>query len=239
MNAILYFHQGYTDIVNCMSFITIYNKQYNLLHVVIRNDFLPIVQFYIRHMNNVDIIPLDNHTTITNVVDVNSYDDVLFIGVHDVFRKDKYKGVFGSSVVRPPSFVDSFYTFYGIDSMERVNSFEFVRDYELETQKYNEIVKDNNEYVLYHEGQFHLPKIDNSSKIIYLDHSTELFFDYIKILENAKEIHMIDSVWACFVYLLDCKYKLFHNKPIYVYCKRFYSLMFSSPIKLNHWTLIS
>jgi hypothetical protein len=42
-------------------------------------------------------------------------------------------------------------------------------------------------------------------------------FLYIKILEYAKEIHVVDSFWAQFCYLLDAKYALFKNKPVYVY----------------------
>ena len=34
-------------------------------------------------------------------------------------------------------------------------------------------------------------------------------FDYIKIIENAQEIHLLDSVWGTLIYQLDAKYNLF------------------------------
>ena len=93
------------------------------------------------------------------------------------------------------------------------------------------------EYVLYHDTkEVEIPKKEDCT-IIQLDHLSDIFFDCIKILEDAKEIHMIDSVWACFIYLIDCKYKLFHDKLIHVYCKRSYFEMFTSPIKLDHWII--
>jgi hypothetical protein len=237
MNAILYFHQGFTDIVNCLSLITFYNKKYNRLHVVIRNDFANMVSFYIRCLKNVELILIEKDTPIMNVVNIYQYDHILFIGIYDIFRIDEYKGVYGKRK-ETGSFIDSFYTLYNIDPQYRVDGFEFVRDLELENTKYTKVVGTLKDYILYHDTNDVpiLPKKENP--FIQLDHISDIFFDCIKILENAKEIHMIDSVWACFLYLIDCKYKLFHNKSIYVYCKRSYYDMFTSPMKLDHWIIL-
>ena len=61
--------------------------------------------------------------------------------------------------------------------------------------------------------------------------------DYIKILENSKEIHLLDSVWGVFVYQIDAKYGLFKNIPITSHCLRGYMPMFTEPIKLNNWII--
>ncbi len=62
----------------------------------------------------------------------------------------------------------------------------------------------------------------------------------IKVLENATEIHLLDSVWGSLCYHLDCKYNLFKNKniPVYLYAKRGYEAMFSDPIKMDNWIII-
>ena len=59
----------------------------------------------------------------------------------------------------------------------------------------------------------------------------------IKVLENAIEIHLLDSVWGAFIYQLDAKYKLFQSKKIVLYAKRGYHKMFLSPVKLNNWII--
>ena len=60
----------------------------------------------------------------------------------------------------------------------------------------------------------------------------------IKVLENALEIHLLDSIWGAFIYQLDANYKLFQNKKIFLYAKRGYNIMFEQPIKLNNWIII-
>lgn len=67
---------------------------------------------------------------------------------------------------------------------------------------------------------------------------SNMFFDMIKVLENAIEIHLLDSVWGAVVYHLDAKYKLFENKKIILYSKRGYSSMFNEPVKLKNWLII-
>ena len=59
----------------------------------------------------------------------------------------------------------------------------------------------------------------------------------IKILENAIEIHLIDSIWGAFIYLLDTRYKLFRDKKIYLYPKRRWGKMFQEPLKLDNWVI--
>jgi hypothetical protein len=234
MSAILYFHQGFTDIMNCLSLITFYSKQYDSLRVVIRKDFIDVVIFYIKNLHNVLILPIGKDVAIMNIMNVYEYGDVLFIGVYDIFRMDQYNGAFSRN--HEGSFVDCFYNLYGVDSRHRIDSFEFERDFDLEESKYHCIVGAMKEYVLYHDTtDVSIEKSIND--YIQLDRCSNIFFDCLKILENAKEIHMIDSVWACFVYLVDCKYKLFHDIPIYIYCKRGYFDMFANPP--NNWTILS
>ena len=79
---------------------------------------------------------------------------------------------------------------------------------------------------------------DKTKNIINLNKISNIFFDYIKVLENAIEIHLLDSVWGTFIYMLDSKYKLFQNKKIYLYANRGYIAMFIDPIKLNNWIIL-
>ena len=66
---------------------------------------------------------------------------------------------------------------------------------------------------------------------------SDVFFDYIKVLENAKSIHLIDSVWAAICYLLDAKYTLLKNIDVNVHCLRGYEEMFIEPKKLPNWKI--
>lgn len=239
-DAVLYFHQGFSDIINCLPLVTFFKKQYDILHVVIRQECLEMLSFYVRHLDNICIIPIPHNTAIGNFINIYNYGDILFFGDFDIFRNDQYNGIYNRRPkIATMSFVELFYTPYGIDYIHRIESFELYRDYDMENEKYTNVVKDMKEYILYHDNNIVeiLPKKQDCN-IIQLDHVSNMFFDCIKILENSKEIHMIDSVWACLTYLIDCKYKLFHDKKIYIYCKRSFGEMFTSPIKLDHWILL-
>ena len=50
-------------------------------------------------------------------------------------------------------------------------------------------------------------------------------------------MHLLDSFWGVFIYLLDAKYKLFKNKKITLYVKRGYYKMFTEPVKLDNWII--
>jgi hypothetical protein len=159
--------------------------------------------------------------------------DFIGIGCHDCIRHDNYKNKFRFI---DGCFVKGFYSSYDIPYITRVNNFTFNRDYELENKTYTNFISiHGNNYIVYHEI---IENYDKNKKIINLNGISNLFFDYIKVLENAYEIHLLDSVWAAFIYLLDAKYKLFQNKNIILYARRGYRKMFEDPIKLDNWTII-
>lgn len=247
--AWLYFHQGFTDIINSMALITYYSRLYSTLHVIIRSDFENFYIFYIHSYNNVILHSVDHrilngslgshHGNMATHFDLYNKDvDILFIGNHDTLRTDKYKNRSSNTHVY---FVAQFYISYDIKYITRVNDFIFERDLELEDKKYTKIIGDKENYILYHDTKdVPLFEIENDIKInpttfIQLEYMSDTMFDCLKILENATELHLIDSVWACFCFIVDSKYGLFKNKIIHVYCKRYYEDMFSHPKRLDNW----
>ena len=241
-NGILYFHQGWTDIINCLALINYKCKLYDKIYLVMREDAKQLVNFYVKDIKNIEILYEEkqniNEDDILFVV--NKYknlnlekNDFLCFGCHDKSRKDKYKNAFEKS---GGCFVNKFYTDYEIPYITRINDFTFNRDKILEENTYNKFIKKyGKEYILYHEV---IDNYDQNIPIINLNGISDIFFDMIKVLENAIEIHLLDSVWGALIYHLDAKYKLFQNKKIILYAKRGYYSMFLSPIKLDNWTII-
>ena len=242
-NGILYFHQGWTDIINCLALINYYCKLYDKIYLIIREDAKQMIDFYTKDLKNLEI-----YYIVKNILDnqnINEYlknnyknldiQDIDFLGIggHDHLRNDKYKNTF---VEKSGFFVNKFFTSYEIPYITRINDFTFNRNKELEQNKYNEFInKYGKEYILYHET---IEKYDKNKKIVNLNGISNIFFDMIKVLENAIEIHLLDSVWGAFIYQLDAKYKLFQSKKIILYAKRGYQVMFLSPVKLDNWIII-
>ncbi len=215
----LYFHQGWTDIINCLSLINYYVKSYNELVVIIREDSKPILDYYINGLKNVIMYYVPKHVLDTSMLQLPPGYDILFHGYHDRFRNDKYRDIFRHGNLY---YVEGFYEYYNISFMEKINCFELKRDLELEDSKYQEFIsKYGDDYILFHDDQntpggitgINLNDVlkDVPNKV-NLNGITKNVFDYVKILENAKELHLGDSVWAITCYLLDTKYSLFKNQ---------------------------
>lgn len=259
--GLLYFHQGWTDIINCLALINYYVKLYDKIYLIVRNDSKNIIDFYCKSINNIQILYVNKHIvdncyngnpniidyihndySITNNINIqrSSKLEYLFHGQLDKDRTDSYKNIFCNNVnSQQMHFVRKFYEDYNIPYINRINLFEFERNYELEEIKYNDFInKYGLNYILHHE--INEKNNDKNNCIINLNGISDVFFDMIKILENSKEIHLLDSVWGAFIYLLDAKYNLFKNKniKIYLYAKRGYGIMFKEPLLLENWNFI-
>jgi hypothetical protein len=276
MKGFVYFHQGWTDILGCLALIDYYKVKYEELVVFVRFDAENLVSTYLKgkpkitilsvntdngryygslyksDVNDVTYIP-DGHSG--QIIIPNDF-DLLLHAEHDRFRVDDYRNYWymGNYKNKPSHhFLESFYTFYDIPFIERVNSFNLYRDTENENLVYLDFIKSHGDnYILFHDdqenhlhGNLHVStKIDFNNKkegynYINLNKKSNRFFDYIKVLENANEIHLVDSVWAGVCYQIDAKYGLFKDKSVYLYPKRGHNYMFENPIKLKNWTLVS
>ena len=54
-NGILYFHQGWTDIINCLALINYYCKLYDKNYLIIREDAKQMIDFYTKDLKNLEI----------------------------------------------------------------------------------------------------------------------------------------------------------------------------------------
>jgi hypothetical protein len=246
--GILFFHQNWTDIINNLALIDYYLEYYDKLIVLCIIDANNLINYYIRNKKNIIII-FDNYFInyfTNNIINYlhNKYNidtinyDILFHGHHDSERIDKYKNQFIINYKENNKcFVKSFYISYDIDYIVRIKYFNINRDINKENEIYNNFIKINGfKYILYHEI---IPekKIINFN-YINLNKISNTFLDYIKVLEYSQEFHLLDSVWAAIIYILDCKYKLFQKKKIFLYAKRNFELMFIEPLLLNNWIII-
>lgn len=184
----------------------------------------------------------------------NDY-DLMFHAEHDRYRKDSYCGYWyqpDAFKKKTKHFSEMFYVFYDIDFLCRITNFMFERDLELEDQVYDKFVKDNGaDYVIYHDDESNHTHGDHhvSTKIAFenkqdgvsyvnVNKASTIFFDHIKVFQNAKEIHLVDSVWACLFYQLDAKYGILKNKTVNLYCKRNHENLFTNPVVLENWRII-
>ena len=262
-NACVYFHQGWTDIIVCLSLINYYSKRYDEITLITRSDSKEIIEFYIKPLNNIKVIYInklnfknsfENNNNneveyINEIIKIPSNFNKLFHGVHDIYRNDEFNSYWYRSNKKEVSyFSEAFYSYYDIDFNIRILEFNLIRDLVLENIIYNNFINEHGkDYIIYHDNndnnEFTPTKIEFNNKLdninyVNLKNKSNLFFDYIKVLLHSKEIHLIDSSWAAICYQLDSKYNLFKDKKIYIYCQRGHYNLFTYPIKLENWILI-
>lgn len=268
-------HYAWTDIINFLPIIKYYSTFYDELIVLTASDKKIIVDFFCKNIPNVkqiyiDINILDEESRgILNLLskfdssdlleyiiknkDINLLEyDLLIHGFPDHYRRDNLKSIY-SKLFNTCHFVKGFYIHYNIPYETRINMFDFNRDLNKEDELFNDFIsKYGNNYVLYHDdpsrnGGISLPIVKNSNYTYINLHgkANDIFF-YIKILENSKELHLVDSIWASFCYMLDAKTGIFKEKNIYLYpllgrpggCLN-YGQKIIEPINLNNWSIIN
>lgn len=246
--GLLVFHQGWTDYINCLALISFYSKQFDILYFFCRVEMRDLASFYCKHITNI-------HFIWVTLEDVNKYlednikklyltesllpsdIDILIHGQFDCFRTDEFKGSYFKNLKRL-RFYTAFYQCYNIPISYKISEFEFERDFEKEEFLYNQIVGTETDYICIHcPSNMNLP-LKSSKRIINLDQKTNVFFDFIKILCYSKELHLIDSSWAALVYMIQGKYDLCSDIPVFLYNKRNYSGMFKEPYIFKNWTFI-
>jgi hypothetical protein len=237
-------HQGIGDLFNSVGIINYYEEKYKNVFILLLNNLnLNIMRAIFHNRPNIvpNIPEFINYqqTTHPNTC-VNcmtngkpnncrrksrkqciyiNYDeldgDIIKIGSFnnacdwENYRKDKF------------SFAHSFYTYNNLDASFRIDKFNIYNDTEAEINVYNTFIKKyGKKYILIHEDdtrnlKINRTKINNKTlPIINLNKISDTFVDYTKIIKNASEIHLIDSSWSVFIYLLS--YKDIKDKPIFL-----------------------
>jgi len=148
------------------------------------------VRFMYRDLKNLELVLINGTYEIPIVLDQNPYDKFIKVG-HGLINLYKH-------------FDEGFYEQHGIDMKKRWSSFKVERDSERENDFYNKF-EISSDYAFVHEdasrNMIVTKNINPNLRIIKADRSlTNNIFDYLKLIENAKEIHCIPS---SFLFLCD------------------------------------
>ena len=80
----------------------------------------------------------------------------------------------------------------------------------------------NSDYVVVHDtenGDIHSSLNVNDMRVICLNKLSTCITDTVHLLQGAKELHVIDSVYGFFILFLQIQYNLFDNKKIFLYSR--------------------
>jgi hypothetical protein len=196
----IHHHFGFGDHIICNGMVRHFYKQYGELSLFCYNHNLNNVLYMYRDLENLNVVGVYNDSSAMNYAKENNLDYVQ-IGFSKLYE------------LMPELTCDkAFYKIAGLDFSVRFDEFYFQRDYEQE-QKVLDILNPLGEkYIFVHddpERDFSLDcnKINSNFKIIKNDKQFKIF-DYLTLLENAEEIHFMQSSFKEMI----CSYKI--DKPI-------------------------
>ena len=243
-NCYIIIHQGIGDLFNSIGIINFYNEINKKTFILLLNklnldilkgifynkdDVIPIIPNFIEYdesifpntcvncmaEGNKNCCPRNNNIK-CKYLNFNEFKgDIIKIGSFnnsgnwEKYRRNKF------------SFAHAFYTYNNLNENIRFKYYEIFNNKEEENIRYSDFIKKyGSDYILIHEDESRNLKINKNKiknknlPIINLNRVSDTFVDYIKIIKNASEIHLIDSSWSVFIYLLS--YKDIKNIPIFL-----------------------
>jgi hypothetical protein len=191
----IYHHLGLGDHIICNGLIrTIINNDENY-KMFVKHHNKNSVEFMYKDLKNLSFIEVDNDYIVNNYLQMNniSESNIIRIGFNKLFElMPKY------------TFDEAFYVMMGVDFKLRFENFYIERDIQKEELVYNELNPNNEKYIFVHDDASKGYLIDKSRlpkniKIIENDMRFKIF-DFLKLIENAEEVHIMQS---CFKELIN------------------------------------
>jgi hypothetical protein len=197
-------HLGLGDHIICNGILRKLREDFDIVHMPVKHHNYSTVKDMVRDDDGIELISVNNDDEAIRYLNIfkNHVDKV--IGV----------GNYGSNFLQSSkSFDESFYKQVSLPYDSRWSAFQYSRDLEKEEQVFvdSELPE---KYVFVHDDVNRNYVINDShfDENIYVFRPTHKFgeksettvFHYGKIIENATEIHCIDSSFACYIEHLDC-----------------------------------
>jgi hypothetical protein len=155
---------------------------------------------------------------------------------------DKWEAYLTTNLENNISFSHSFYLYENLSLDIRNTFFSVCRNNELESENYSHLI--GKEYIVLHDDPNRNINIDRSrlpkNLFIYeLNYKSKSMIDQIKILENAKELHFIDSSYSVLIYFLSLTNEKIKKIPKYFhFYARKNDMIYKNPTP-NNWNILT
>jgi hypothetical protein len=206
----IYSHQGMGDHIICNGLVRHFAEQIGDVAVFCKPQYRDNMEWMYRDDSRIKVLAIGQDQDTVNYIVRNSLqNDTILVGFQELW--DKW-------IPLVSSFDEAFYKMVNVPFEYRFTKFNFLRDDEREQNAYNSVNPTNEPYIFLH-GDIDRSKVRSDLKII--ENPTEFgIFDIIKILENAEEIHIMESSIKCLLCSFQFeKPKLFYHQYVRGYDK--------------------
>ena len=216
MNAILTLitpHQGLGDHILCNGLYRHFSQLRKQVIITVKQNYVSEIRYMLRDCGNVNILPLPlrrswSYTRLLKMISRPLPIEIVGLG--------SYGNNFFPKGVR---FDQNFYDQAGINFDFRWSKFEVPRNYKRENEIFRLLGCHSGPYIFLHEDKnrefvINRKRIDSKLKIVEPVTGLSQFslFDYRKVLEEASEIHLIESSFAAFAESIDLTQKLYAHR---------------------------
>jgi len=183
----IYHHLGLGDHIICNGLVRELYKTEKPIKLFAKHHNANAVRFMFRDLEDLEVLPFNNDVEVEQYLRQNQIYNVFRVGHQEMFR-------FGHL-----NFDEAFYTQMGIDFSKRWDSFFVQRDLDAERKLFEKTELVEGEYIFLHDdvsrGYEINRKLIQSSLPVFFPKKglTENIFDYLYLIENASEIHCMDS----------------------------------------------
>ena len=192
----IYTHLGLGDAIICNGLIRnlISRDPQARYRIFCKEIYQNSVSFMYRDLENLETVPFLGDEEVRYYIIQNKPKNLIRVGFENIDVVTK-------------RFDQSFYDQFGIEFSKRWDDFKVDRDVERESSLFNRLGLEKGNYVFIHDDQKRGYKIDRRNVVnddlrivTPEDCDTDNLFDWCMVLENAKELHFMDS---CFKLLYD------------------------------------
>ena len=202
-----YTHLGLGDHIVCNGLLNHFSESFNKIYLPVKSRDLNNVNYLYKDTNKIEVFKIEHETEVEDISSFAKKNNLTILKVG--FKK------------RKPPFNLSFYKQFNLPYNYSFNKFKITRDEEKEESLLKHL-KNTYEvkgpYQVVHNqssyGKVDLQSNKNLPKI-YIEKETDLYkniFLYLKVIENAEEIHCLDSSFLHLVERVNTNANLFfHN----------------------------
>jgi hypothetical protein len=182
----IYHHLGLGDHIICNGIVRHYKDIHKTVTVFCKPHYFNNVEYMYRDDKDIIILPIGEDSDVLNYINQNNLHSDLIVVGFDRLAYDNSK-----------TFDEGFYNTINLPFIFRFSKFKFQRNIDKELEVYNDLNPNNEPYIYVHDDKergFEIDrnKINNNLKIIEND-KRFLMFDMLKIIENATEVHSMQT----------------------------------------------
>jgi len=181
----IYHHLGLGDHISCHGIVRYYCGIYSKVFLFVKEHNYKNVKYMFNDIENLDYIIGDDDFA-KSFIKNNSLKNVLYVGFN-LNNIENLELQFYNMAKLPVNFK---YDFFHIN-----------RNTDKEIEIFNELGLEKNNYIFLHKGEYQLNNDVIPENVKIVEPNNHGLFDWMYVIENAKEIHCIDSSFLC---LIDC-----------------------------------